>query len=362
MKEHENIKSNRLKLVFPNEEYKEKIADFVQEFRNNGENLIPGSGGLDRLPSYEDWLKKINEDLSKEKAESKGRVQAKQYIAVRIDDDKVIGVVQVRYKLNEYLYNYGGHIGDAIRPSERNKGYSTEMIGLALKEAKKVGIGNVMMTCDRENKASARTIMKNGGVFENEVKKEEENRIIQRYWITLKKRFADGRNKKDHILEKDYKNIRVDDEDFNGNISLLEIKKVKFPWYVDEEKRCILSDGFKWLEIYPDGKNYSITVIYDENENVVEWYYDIARKIGKENGVPYEDDLYLDVVIVPDGRIHLLDEDELQEAYEKFEVNKNEYEMAYKVANELMKEYKDKENIEKLKIFSNKYLEILKNK
>lgn len=349
----------RIELVFPTEIYKEQVQDFVDEFKRNGENVIHGSGSIEKVESFDEWLQKVNDDLSKEKSEAKGRVQAVQYLAVRKDDNKIVGVVQIRYRLNEYLYNFGGHIGDSIRPSERNKGYSTEMIGLALKEAKKLEIGNVLMTCDKENQASARTIIKNGGVLENEV--ENEGGITQRYWITLKKRFADGRNKSSDILEKDYRNMRIDNEEFNGNVSLLDIKKVRKEWRVDEENRCILANNYKWLEIYPDGRNYCITVMYDEKDNVVEWYFDIAREIGVENGVPYEDDLYLDVVIVPDGRIHLLDEDELNEAYKKYEINQKEFEMAYKVANEIMEKYRTKENIEKLKEFSNKYLRKLKN-
>ncbi len=349
---------SRMKLVIPTEEYKQQVLECVEEFKNNGEERVHGSGSIEKMGSFEEWIQKVNDDLSKEKAEAKGRVQAVQYIAIRKEDNKLLGFIQIRYRLNDYLLKCGGHIGDSIRPSERNKGYSTEMIGLALKEAKKLGIGNVLITCEKENKASARTIIKNGGILENEV--EDDGKIIQRYWITLKKRFADGRNKADHILEKDYKNKKIKNDEFEGNISLLNIKKVKFPWYVDEENRCILANNFKWLEIYPDGKNYALTVIYDDKENVVEWYYDIARRVGEEDGVPYEDDLYLDVVVVPDGRIHLLDEDELQEVYENNEVSKKDYDMAYKVANELMKEYNSKENIEKLDAFCKKYLEILK--
>ena len=128
----------RLKLVFPSEEYKEQMQEFVDEFRENEENVIYGSGSIEKVESFEEWLQKVNDDLSKEKSEAKGRVQAMQYLAVRKEDNKIIGVIQIRYRLNEHLYNLGGHIGDSIRPSERNKGYSTEMIGLALKEAKKL--------------------------------------------------------------------------------------------------------------------------------------------------------------------------------------------------------------------------------
>lgn len=353
------MEESRLKLVFPTKEYKNELLEFIEEFRKNGENHIPGSGELEKLATYEEWIQKINDDLSKEKAKQNGRFQACQYIAIRREDNKIVGVIRIRYELNESLYNYGGHIGNAVRPSERNKGYSTEMIGLVLQEAKKLGIGNVLMTCGRDNPASAKTIMKNGGVLENEVEHNED--IVQRYWITLKKRYADGRNKDNNILEKNYVNLRIDNDEFKGNVSLLEIKKVKSPWYVDTENRCILADNFKWLEMYPDGAKYALTIIYDENEKIAEWYYDIAKSVGIDDGVPYEDDLYLDVVVVPDGRINLLDEDELQEAYDKKEISKKEYDMAYKVANELIEKFQDKSNINKLLDFSNKYLEILKN-
>jgi len=74
-----------------------------------------------------------------------------------------------------------GHIGDSIRPSERRKGYATAMIGLALKEAKALGIDRVLMCCDKENIGSAKSIMKNGGVLENEVV--VDGVVEQRYWI-----------------------------------------------------------------------------------------------------------------------------------------------------------------------------------
>ena len=90
---------------------------------------------------------------------------------------------------------------------------------------------------------------------------------------------------------------------------------------------------------------------------MVFWY---GKKIGIQNGIPYEDDLYLDVVLVPDGRIHLLDEDELDDAYKKREINQKEFDMAYRVANEIIEKYQEKDNIEKLKDFSNKYLEKIK--
>ena len=94
-------------------------------------------------------------------------------------------VFNIRHRLNDRLLKEGGHIGDGIRPSERGKGYGTEMIRLALLECRKLGIDRVLMVCDRDNVASAKTIIKNGGVLENEFVNAE-GVVEQRYWIDLR--------------------------------------------------------------------------------------------------------------------------------------------------------------------------------
>ena len=95
----------------------------------------------------------------------------------------MVGAVNIRHDLNDYLLKYGGHIGDGIRPSERRKGYATEMIRLALEECRELGLTRVLMTCDKNNIGSAKSIIRNGGILENEVL--EEGSIKQRYWIAL---------------------------------------------------------------------------------------------------------------------------------------------------------------------------------
>lgn len=174
--------------------------------------------------------------------------------------------------------------------------------------------------------------------------------------IKLKRRFADARNHKT-IIEKKFKNKTFNNDEFVGNISLLEIEKVKENWYVDTERRCILGNGHKWLEIYKENQNYCITSMFNENRKLVEIYIDVSKKLGIEDGVPYEDDLYLDVVLVPDGRKHLLDEDELKEAYKNKIVNKEEYDLAYSVANKMYN--LNQEEVQKIINFSYKYLDIL---
>ena len=97
--------------------------------------------------------------------------------------DRFVGAVNIRHYLNERLLLNGGHIGDGVRPLERRKGIGTTMVGLALEECRKLGIKRVLMVCDSDNVASAKTIIRNGGVMENEV--EMDGFIEQRYWIDL---------------------------------------------------------------------------------------------------------------------------------------------------------------------------------
>lgn len=170
---------DELELVFPTKEYKEKILDFKKEF--NGET-IHGCGGLDRIEDIDEWLLKIKDDLTKD---TPTRVRATLFIAVRKSDQKIVGIIQIRHKLNEHLLLYGGHIGDSIRPSERRKGYATEMIRLALNERKNLGIFKVLMVCYVDNIGSEKSIINNGGVLENIVEDEDGNKI-KRFWIDLK--------------------------------------------------------------------------------------------------------------------------------------------------------------------------------
>ncbi len=98
--------------------------------------------------------------------------------------DRLLGAVDIRHNLNEKLLREGGHIGDGIRPTERRKGYATEMVRLALEECRKLGIERVLMVCRKDNVGSAKSILRNGGVLENEFM-DSEGFVEQRYWITL---------------------------------------------------------------------------------------------------------------------------------------------------------------------------------
>ena len=104
---------------------------------------------------------------------------------------------------------------------------------------------------------------------------------------------------------------RVEERVFKGNIALIEIKEVNEEWYVPRRsgrKDCILSKNYKWLEIYPDNEKYAITAMYNEKEELVEFYIDIIKESGIENGEPYIIDMYLDLIITYENEKYILDD------------------------------------------------------
>ncbi len=341
-----------LKLVFPTEEYKKQVQEYLQEHFDNHEYELNGDGGLDTIKNFDKWLEKIKNDVS-EKTVEKGRVPATLFLAVRKSDNKVVGMLQIRHYLNESLLKNGGHIGDGVRPSQRRKGYATQMIRLALEECKKLGIQRVLMVCYKDNIGSRKSILRNGGILENELPAEN-NRIDQRYWISLKKRFANYISEAEDVLEIKQKIKSIKEKDFSGDIYLNEFVKMSSPAFL-ENSLCVRDNNYKWLQFYDDTSKICLTTIYDEKNEIVEWYFDIAREIGKENDVPYEDDLYLDVVLKPNGEVTLLDEDELKEAFERMEMTKQEFDKVYEIAKNLMKKLQG--NQEKVKNFTDKYLQ-----
>ena len=171
----------KLELILPTKEYELQVMDYKAEFKINGDGM-DGTAGLSNVESFDEWLAAII-DNSKEETVRAGLVPASTYLAVRICDNRVVGMIDIRRILNDFLLQFGGHIGYSVRKSERRKGYANEMLRLGLEKCKEIEITKVLITCDKKNIASAKTIISNGGVFENEVLEGEE--ITQRYWITL---------------------------------------------------------------------------------------------------------------------------------------------------------------------------------
>lgn len=170
----------RLRLVKACKEYERQIREMLEEWYATGEKIIPYA--IRRL-DYHDF-DYYCENLEVPADNDLGLVPDSTFFCYDEERDLMVGAVNIRHYLNESLLLNGGHIGDGVRPSERRKGIATKMIGLALKECEKLGIYKVLMVCDRENEGSAKSILNNGGVLQNEIVKDGVRE--QRYWITLK--------------------------------------------------------------------------------------------------------------------------------------------------------------------------------
>lgn len=171
-----------IKLIKGSYEYKVQIIDMLKEWIDyNNKNETNRSPWVIFKNSYDDFDYYLNNLETSEPKD--GLVPDSTFFCLDEERNIIVGAVNIRHYLNDYLLAHGGHIGDGIRPSERRKGYATQMIQLALEECKILGINKVLMVCDKDNIASAKSIIKNGGILENEV---IENGVIeQRYWIEL---------------------------------------------------------------------------------------------------------------------------------------------------------------------------------
>lgn len=173
-----------INLIKPSLEYGEDIMQFRNEIMEaKDKDSFAGCGSLKKCSTIEEWLDVLSKMENIDTCPS-GGVTSNTYIAVRVSDNKTIGVIDLRHHIDHPILGlWGGHMGYTIRPSERNKGYAKEMLRLNLQNCKDRSMNKVMITCSRGNIASEKTIIANGGIFEKEVCIDGE--FIKRYWITL---------------------------------------------------------------------------------------------------------------------------------------------------------------------------------
>lgn len=161
----------------PKEEDQARLMDYMMEHYANGEMSISASNGLPTMP-YKEWLEKLKDDESG-KNEDWGISET--YIL--LNDNRVVGMINIRYTLSEDKVEKYGHIGYGVRPTERRKGYATYMLKEALEKCRERNMKEVILGCYEDNLASRNTILNNDGVIYRKGKLKNKTSLY--YKITL---------------------------------------------------------------------------------------------------------------------------------------------------------------------------------
>ena len=141
-------------------------------------------------------------------------------------------------------------------------------------------------------------------------------------------------------------------EEKNTYITLKEVKAVEQPYsvYINGERVKKLDKDFTIIEYTPLDKKYNVRIHVNDKKEILEYYFDIMAENKIKDGIPFYNDLYLDVVYFQPAAtkegtyIQLVDCNELEEALKENIIDKEQFDMAYIEAEKLMKELKEKKN------------------
>ena len=170
----------KLHLRQPEASDREQVMAYREEFLAI-DSRMDGTCALNEYDDFDTWLANVRAYSAPETTPA-GKVPATQYLSLD-ENEHLVGMVNLRHCLNDYLLEFGGHIGYSVRPTDRKNGYAIQMLKLALDEAKALGLDRVRIACDRYNIASAKTIQANGGVLDGERYDPQDGTLTQRYWI-----------------------------------------------------------------------------------------------------------------------------------------------------------------------------------
>jgi predicted acetyltransferase len=164
-------------LVRPSMEWENEHRAYVAEW--GLERLIPSGFNIEEFGSYEVYLQELS---IREKGHGKW-LPCSNYFLVN-EENRILGMLDIRHELNDFLYRIGGHIGYSVRPSERRRGYATYILAEALHKCRELGMDKVLITCDEDNIGSAKVIMNNGGI-EDYSETDADGIVKRRFWINL---------------------------------------------------------------------------------------------------------------------------------------------------------------------------------
>lgn len=154
----------------------------------------------------------------------------------------------------------------------------------------------------------------------------------------MERKYLDRREWR-RVTARRQKRIRLEDAAYRGYAAALWIDAVKSPLVrtVGGRRLTLADAGYLWVQLLPDGKNWALTIMYNERRETLQFYFDITRQnTVSEDNRPCYDDLYLDVVFFPDGASLLLDEDELEDALRQGDIGEEEAALARRQARAIL--------------------------
>ncbi len=155
----------------------------------------------------------------------------------------------------------------------------------------------------------------------------------------MKRKYANRPNWK-RVLSRRMMGDELSIKSFKGYAMLICIDEVRDDLWVDlcGNNTRVAGDGYCWLTLFPAGESYVVTAMFDEQQNIVQWYIDICSEIGfDKDGIPWYDDLYLDIIIDAHKNHCLIDQEDLERALRQRVIRKQDFDFAYREANRVIK-------------------------
>lgn len=259
------------------------------------------------------------------------------------DDDKIVGLFKIRHYLNDFLRKGAGHMGYGILPEYRGRGYAKKGLVLAIEKCKEIiKEDEVYLSVHKDNPASLRVQLSCGAFIVGETDEEYLTRIKLKD-NNINFGFRDLR--RDDWKRITQKEVIVDDEVnefFEGKVCYLDMQEVESSLSVESPvgEVTIANNKYKNLIFAPKNKNWWLTVIFDNQDSLIESYFDITRINDFSNpDNPYYVDMKLDVCIPNGHEPTIMDEEELKEVYEHGLITKDDFENAYNTANRIISTY-----------------------